>query len=51
MINNMPNYAKDYEYIVARRVKGALWFWGAYNDRDIANEVAIEENGIVIRNK
>lgn len=50
-IQNMPNYAKDYNYIVATNVKGTYWFWGAYNDRDRANEVALEEGGRVFRNE
>jgi hypothetical protein len=50
-IQNMPNYAKDYDYIVATNVKGTYWFWGAYNDRDRANEVALEEGGRVFRNE
>lgn len=47
MINNLPTYANEYKYIVARRVDGELWFWGAWNDRNKANEVAIEIGGEV----
>lgn len=42
MINNVPDYANDYRFIVARYVDGEYWFWGAWNDRNKANEVAIE---------
>lgn len=49
-INNLPEYAKTKKYIVARRVDGELWFWGAWDDRDTANEVALEEGGITIKN-
>lgn len=49
-IKNVANYAKDYKYIVARRENNNLWFWGAWNDRDKANKVADEINGIVIEN-
>lgn len=45
-INNMPNTTK--KYIVARRVDGELWFWGSWDDRDRANEVALEIGGEVI---
>ena len=50
-INNMPEYATHRKYIVARRVDGELWFWGAWDDRDRANEVALEIGGITIRNE
>lgn len=47
-VQNVPVYATKYEYIVARRVNGEFWFWGAWNDRNKANEVAIElKNGVV----
>lgn len=48
MINNLPNYANDYRYIVCRRVDGELWFYGAWNDADKANEVALEIGGETI---
>lgn len=48
-INNMPKDTTE-KYIVARRVNGDLWFWGAWNDRNKANEVAIEIHGEVIEN-
>lgn len=52
MINNIPTYANEYKYIVARRVDGKLWFWGAWNDRDKANDVAEElGNGVVLVNE
>ena len=48
-INNMPEYAKDYKYIVVTNLDGDLWFWGAYNDRNKANEIALSrENGEVV---
>ena len=51
-INNYKSYADQYKYIVARRVDGELWFWGAWNDRDKANDVAEElGNGIVLVNE
>ena len=52
MINNIPTYANEYKYIVARRVDGKLWFWGAWNDRDKANDAAEElGNGVVLVNE
>lgn len=50
-INNMPEYATTKKYIVVRRVNGELWFWGAWNDRDAANEAALEIGGITLRNE
>lgn len=50
-VQNVASYAKDYKYIVAMSVDGELWFWGAWNDRDKANEVALElGNGVVVKN-
>ena len=47
MINNLPDYAKDYEFIVARFADGEYWFWGAYSDERKACEVAKNIDGIV----
>lgn len=41
-INNKPDYAKDYEFIVARYVGGEYWFYGAYSDGFKADKVASE---------
>ncbi len=30
MIRNIPAYAYDYDFIVARLVDNQFWFWGAY---------------------
>lgn len=50
-VQNVASYAKEYKYIVAMRVDGELWFWGAWNDRDKANEVALElQNGVIVEN-
>lgn len=51
MINNLPTYANEYKYIVAYRVDGELWFWGAWNDCNKANEVALEIGGEVVTNQ
>lgn len=31
-IENLPEYALEYKYIVCRIVDGKHWFYGAYND-------------------
>lgn len=46
-INRLPAYALDCEYIVACRVNGALWFHGAWNDREGAMSAALLVNGEV----
>jgi hypothetical protein len=48
-INNYPEYADKYNYIVAREVEGEYWFYGAY-DRLKADAVAREVDGKVFRN-
>lgn len=50
-INNLPEYASQYKYIVATVDKGELWFWGAYDDEDEAREAAVEQEGIVCINE
>lgn len=47
-INNMPEYANKYQYIVCRVVNGALWFWGAYNEKSRAAEAAAAVGGTVV---
>ena len=44
-INNLPDNYKNYLFVVARKVDGDLWFWGCYNDRNRANEAALEMDG------
>lgn len=51
MINNLPSYAKDYEFIVVRKVDGGLWFWGAYADHNKAFDVAVEVDGFILESK
>lgn len=46
-IKNIPDYASEYPYIVAHEIEGELWFWGAYDDSDRANEVAEKIGGVV----
>ena len=38
-INNCPEYAKNYKYIIARNDAGSLWFYGAFNNEDDVNRI------------
>lgn len=49
-IQNMPEYANHYEFVVAREIDGELWFWGAYADGYKANQVAHDITGVIIHN-
>ena len=46
-VNYIPAYATEYIYIVARECDGEFCFWGAWNDANKANEVALEIGGEV----
>lgn len=50
MIKNVPAYADNYPYIVARECDGSDWFYGAYNNADKAESVAHEIHGFVVFN-
>lgn len=50
IINNLPDYATEYCYIVASVVDGNLWFYGAWNNADIAYKMARNIDGAVIKN-
>ena len=50
-IKNLPTYATDYKYIVAKEVDGDWWFYGAYNEGSRAERAAIECNGEIFRNR
>lgn len=47
---NAPDYASDYEFVVARQIDDALWFWGAFADGFKAEQVALEVGGVIIHN-
>ena len=47
---NAPEYADHYEFVVARKIDGDLWFWGAYSNGFKADAVAREVGGIIIHN-
>ena len=50
-INNLPEYAREYRYIVVQEIDGELWFWGAWNDGRKASMVAMEIGGEVVANE
>ena len=47
-VSNLPDDYKKFPYIVARRVNGVLWYWGAFKNRNQANEIALAYNGITL---
>lgn len=49
-INNLPEYANEYKYIVARWYDDELWFYGAWNDEEKAEKAAEEIFGKVVKN-
>ena len=49
-INNMPEYASHYEFMVVRDVNGELWFYGAYRNGFKAEQVALEIHGLIVHN-
>ena len=46
-IENLPEYAYQYRFIVYRGTDGQQWFWGAYSDAGKACEVAKTVDGYV----
>lgn len=49
-VNNVPEYASEYPFIVATLDNGELWFFGAYDDFARANMAAHEGNRVIIEN-
>ena len=47
IIHNKPDYADDYEFVVARERDDGFWFWGAYEDGFKADKAASEIGGVV----
>ena len=47
-VRNVPAYAYEHAYWVAREVEGSLWFYGAYDTADRAREVALMVGGVVV---
>ena len=50
IIKNEPDYAHDYEFVVAREVDGEYWFYGAYRYGYEADKIASYLNGVVFHN-
>lgn len=52
-INNCPEYAKNYKYIIARNDAGSLWFYGAFNNEDDVNRIVDElgDGAVIIPNE
>lgn len=50
-INNIPEYANHFKYIVATLVDGQLWFYGAYDSYDMADGAFKEmDDRLIIEN-
>lgn len=49
-INNLPDYAYEYEYLVVRNChENGIWFYGACHDFKMACDTALEiGNGIIV---
>ena len=50
IIHNKPDYADDYEFVVARKCDNEYWFWGAYENGFEADKVASEIGGVIFHN-
>ena len=50
IIHNKPDYADDYEFVVARKHDNEYWFYGAYKDGFKADKVASEIDGVIFHN-
>lgn len=50
MINNLPEYVKEYEWIVVTMSGDEFWFWGAYHKASEAMRAAEQIDGIVVFN-
>ena len=49
IVYNMPEYAMEHQYVVARYDNGLLWFYGAWDDIEQASDIAGKiGNGIVV---
>lgn len=47
-IHNMPEYAKEYPYIVCTFDRGDLWYFGAFEDKNRAKEVAYQSDSRLV---
>lgn len=50
-VQNVPRYAAEHRYWVAKFGDGKLWFWGAWDDKLRADSIAKDVGGIVVENE
>lgn len=48
-VNNIPEDAE--RYIVARVFEGELWYWGSWDNKNKAHDVAEEIGGVMVENR
>lgn len=48
-VNNVSDYADAYDYLIARCVNGEVWYYGATNDEAVADRIAREVDGFVLK--
>lgn len=48
LVKNVPEYAWGYKYWVVTELGEDLWFYGAYDSSDRANQIALDLDKIVI---
>ena len=48
-INNTPATART--WIVAREVDGELWYYGSWEEKEKAQEVAYDVGGVMVENE
>lgn len=47
-VNNVPPYAYENKYIIARLYDASLWFYGSTNNPEEARKIATEIDGVII---
>lgn len=48
LVKNVPEYAWNHNYWVVTELGEDLWFYGAYDSSDKANQIALDLDKIVI---
>lgn len=48
LVKNVPEYAWEHNYWVVTELGEDLWFYGAYDSSDKANQIALDLDKIVI---
>lgn len=49
-VQNVPTYAREHKFWVARIVDSKAWFYGAWDNELRANSIAKEIGGLVVVN-